>query len=512
MEAINLYFLYTFLSILFLFFAYQFYPSKNNKGIKLPPSPPYALPILGHLHLLKPLLHRAFYGLSQKYGPIISLKLGSRLVVIVSSPSAVEECYTKNDIVLANRPQYIMSKYFNYNNNNLISAPYGHQWRNLRRIAATEIFSANRLNAFLSSRNDEIKQLLYGLCRAGGREFAQVELKPMFKNATFNILMQMVAGKKYYGDDVNNEEQATKFKEIIEEIFSFAGVSNLEDVLPFLRWINGGKLEKKLEILSNKMDLFLEDLLEEHRSKEKGLESKAATMIDRLLSLQESEPNNYKDEVIKGLIMVMLLGGTDTPTLTLEWAMASLVNNPNVLQKAKTEIDLQVGQKRLLEESDLPNLPYLQSIISETLRLYPAGPLLVPHYSSKDCIINGYNIPINTIVLINAWAIHRDPTVWDDPSSFRPERFEADHRLGVHQTYNYIPFGGGRRVCPGMGLAQRILGLTIGSLIQCFEWKRMDEKLVDMSEDKGFAMPKAEPLKVMCKACAIMNEVLAQAS
>ncbi|XP_050206449.1 cytochrome P450 81Q32-like [Mercurialis annua] len=503
--------LYTSISILFLFLTlFKFHLSKTSHR-NLPPSPPYALPFLGHLYRLKQPIHRVFYSLSQNYGPIISLKLGSRLTVIVSSPSAVEECFTKNDVVLANRPEFILSKYVHYNHNNIISVPYGDHWRNLRRIGTIEIFSTNRLNVFISSRKDETKQLLSDLYRRGGQEFTRVELKPMFTNATFNVVMQMVAGKRYYGDDVSNADQARQFREIIEEIFSYGGISNLEDFFPILRWINGGKLEKKLKILSKKTDKFLQVLIDEHRSKKKGLAS-VRTLIDRLLSLQESEPNHYKDEVIKGLILVILLAGTDTATVTLEWAMASLVNYPDILHKAKTEIDLQIGQERLLEESDLPNLPYLQNIISETLRLYPAGPLLVPHYSSSDCIIGGYNIPKNTIVLINAWAIHRDPTIWDDPSSFRPERFEAYYKHGDHHAYNFIPFGTGRRACPGIGLAQRVLGLTIGSLIQCFEWKRVDEKLVDMSEGKGISMPKAEPLEVMCKARTIMNKVLAEVS
>ncbi|XP_050206448.1 cytochrome P450 81Q32-like [Mercurialis annua] len=496
--------------LLFLVTLFKFHLSKTTHK-NLPPSPPYSLPFLGHLYLLKHPIHRVFYNLSQKYGPIISLKLGSRPAVIISSPSVVEECFTKNDVVLANRPEFILSKYVLHNRNNIISVPYGDHWRNLRRIGTIEIFSNNRLNVFISSRKDEIKQLLSDLYRRGSQNFTRVELKPMFTNATFNIVMQMVAGKTYYGDNVSNEEQAGQFREIIEEIFSYGGISNSEDFFPILRWINGGKLEKKLKILSKKTDKFLQVLIEEHRSKKKGLES-IRTLIDRLLSLQESEPHHYKDEVIKGLILVILLAGTDTAAVTSEWAMASLVNHPDILHKAKTEIDLQIGQERLLEESDLPKLPYLQNIISETLRLYPAGPLLVPHYSSSDCIIGGYNIPKKTIVLINAWAIHRDPTIWDDPSSFRPERFEADHKRGDHDTYSFIPFGTGRRACPGVGLAQRIVGLTIGSLIQCFEWKRVDEKLVDMSEGKGVSMPKAEPLEVMCKARTIMTKVLAEGS
>lgn len=200
----------------------------------------------------------------------------------------------------------------------------------------------------------------------------------------------------------------------------------------------------------------------------------------------------------------MLLAGTDTSSLTLEWAMSSLVNHPEVLEKARVELNDNLGQNRLIDEPDLSKLSYLNSIISETLRLYPAAPLLVPHLSSKDCTIGGYHVPRGTILLGNVWAIHRDPKLWNDPTSFKPERFES----GKGESQKLMPFGLGRRACPGAGLAQRVVGLALASLIQCFEWKRISEERVDMTEGRGITMPKAKPLEVMCKARPIMNNVL----
>ncbi|TXG49491.1 hypothetical protein EZV62_025366 [Acer yangbiense] len=209
---------------------------------------------------------------------------------------------------------------------------------------------------------------------------------------------------------------------------------------------------------------------------------------------------------------VMLLAGTDTSAVTMEWAMSNLLNQPEVLKKARDKLDPQVGQERLIDEPDVPKLQYLQSIISETLRLYPAGPLLVPHMSSSDCTVGGYDVPADTILLVNAWAIHRDPMLWDDPTSFKPERFK-NYKDGSDQDQGHklMPFGVGRRACPGIGLAQRVLGLTLGSLIQCFEWEKVDEKEnVDMTEGNGITMPKAEPLVAMCKARPVMDIVLHQ--
>lgn len=203
---------------------------------------------------------------------------------------------------------------------------------------------------------------------------------------------------------------------------------------------------------------------------------------------------------------VILLAGTDTSAVTLEWAMSNLLNHPNVLRKAKIEINTQIDNQKLLEEGDASKLPYLQRIISETMRLYPAAPLLLPHYTSDDCVVGGYDLPRDTIVLVNAWAIQRDPKLWEDPECFKPERFEIDDNK--NEGYKLMPFGMGRRACPGAGLAQRILSLALGSLIQCFEWKRVSEKEIDMTEGKGLTMPKVVPLEVMCKACHSMENVL----
>lgn len=196
--------------------------------------------------------------------------------------------------------------------------------------------------------------------------------------------------------------------------------------------------------------------------------------------------------------------GTDTSATTIEWAMSLLLNHPRVLQKARAEVDEHVGYDHLIEETDLHKLKYLQNIVNETLRLFPTTPLFVPHESSKECTIGGFNIPSGTMLLVNTWSIHRDPKLWDDPSSFRPERFERS----IGEGYNYIPFGMAKKQCPGTGLANRVVGVALGSLIQCFEWKRVSEKLVDLNEAKGLTMPKKVPLEAMCKARECMFSVL----
>ncbi|KAA3461388.1 isoflavone 3'-hydroxylase-like [Gossypium australe] len=495
--------IYSLLLALILWVATKLITSTHKNH---PPSP-LALPILGHLHLLKEPLHRTLFTLSQKHGPIFSLKLGSRFLVVVSSPSTLQECFTKNDIVLANRPRFIMGKYVGYNYTTLGLAPYGDHWRNLRRLSTIEIFSSTRLNMSLDIRRDEVSRLLRRLYQVSADGFAKVELKSVFSELTFNIIMRMMAGKRYLGDEATqNSDEGRRFREMIKELFELAVSSYPGDFLPILQLVDYDGYIKRIKDLGSKTDELMQGMIHEHRSNKGDLNIKN-TMITHLLSMQESQPEYYTDEIIKGLIQVILNAGTDTTAITLEWAMSNLLNNPHVLEKARAELDKLVGQEKLVEEADVAKLPYLQSIISETLRLYPAAPLLVPHSASEICSIGGYEIPKDAIVMVNAWAIQRDPKLWDDALSFKPERFEEGKEMS-DQIYKLMPFGLGRRACPGMVLAQHVLGLTLGALIQCFEWERVSEKKIDMTEGQGLTMPKVQPLEAMCKASQLGKKLL----
>lgn len=185
--------------------------------------------------------------------------------------------------------------------------------------------------------------------------------------------------------------------------------------------------------------------------------------------------------------------------MTLTWALALLLNNPNALKTARDEIDEHVGRDRLVEESDLKNLVYIDAIIKETLRLYPPGSLSVPHESVEDCIVGGYNIPKGTRLLVNLWKMQRDPNIWSDPYEFRPERFLTVHKdidvKGKH--YELLPFGSGRRMCPGVFFSLPALGLMLASVIQQFEVKRPSNEPVDMRESFGLTNGKSTPLEVL---------------
>ncbi|KAG5621342.1 hypothetical protein H5410_006560 [Solanum commersonii] len=467
------------LTISLLFLVFKLVSLKLNKH-NLPPSPALKFPIIGHLYILKEHIHRTLENLSEKHGPIFSLQLGKRLVVVVSSPSSVKECFTKNDVVLADRPPLMIG---GYNCTTIIDSCYGDHWRNLRRICALEILSVTSLNKSQTIRQFEVKLLLHKLfqnCNDFGTIF---ELKSKFTELSFNVIMRMVSGDGFFDQD---KGKAVYFRELIDEFFSNGGASNVDDFLPVpFGWIYKFIKKNALTQLGEKLDEFLQDLIDEYR----GVENQN-TMIDNLLSLQESQPDYYTDDIIKGIILVIVIGGTDTTAVTIEWAMTHLLNHPQVLYKVRTEIDKHVGFDRLY--------------YFETFRLSPAAPMLIPHQSADDTKIGGFDVPRGTILLVNAWAVHRDPLVWaDDPASFRPERFEG---IDV-KPWELLPFGMGRRTCPGAGLAQRVIALTVGTLVQCFEWEIVS-KDSGIAEGSGLTLAKAEPLTAKCKARDIAYALL----
>ncbi|KFK28399.1 hypothetical protein AALP_AA8G510000 [Arabis alpina] len=482
--------------------AYLF-RSKHNK--KLPPSP-VGFPVIGHLHLLKEPIHRCLRDLSLNLGPVFSLRLGIRRVVVVTSASAAEEFLThQNDVVFANRPIITLGEIVAYNNTMVSLASYGDHWRKLRRVCTVEIFSAARLKDSVEIRRDEVRALLRTIHVATTTKesnFVRLKLRPLLTGLTFNIIMRMVAGKSYYGEENDEDEEAREVRELLSEVFEFGGFTYVGDFLPILKLFDFDGYVKRGKKLGSKLDKFLQKLVDEHR-RNRGKTEFEKTMIKHLLSLQESEPEYYTDDIIKGLVLVMLLAGTDTTAVTLEWAMSNLLNHPEVLARTKTEINYVVSSEgRLMGESDVNKCTLLNNVISETLRLYPAAPLLVPHQSSDNCIVAGFDIPRGSWLFVNAWAIQRDSKAWDEPETFKPERFESETHHG-----KFLPFGMGRRACPGMVLAQSVLGLALGSLVQCFDWERDDDVAVDMSEGRGLTMPKAVPLVAKCKASPILDNV-----
>ena len=289
------------LSVLFITLKFLF---QSRKLRNLPPGPS-PLPIIGNLNLLDKPVHRAFHRISKEYGDVISLWFGSRLAVVVSSPSAFQECFTKHDIALANRLPSLSGKYIFYNNTTVGSCSHSEHWRNLRRITALDVLSTQRVHSFAGIRSDETKRLINKLARNSGEEFAHVEMTTMFADLTYNNIMRMISGKRFYGEEseMKDVKEAKEFRETVAEMLQLMGLSNKGDYLPFLRWIDFENVEKRLKNISKRYDAILSKIIEENRSKKERENS----MIDHLLKLQETQPEYYTDQIIKGMALVRIL-------------------------------------------------------------------------------------------------------------------------------------------------------------------------------------------------------------
>ncbi|KAI7737213.1 hypothetical protein M8C21_027128 [Ambrosia artemisiifolia] len=229
----------------------------------------------------------------------MALRFGSRPIVVITSPSAVEECFTKNDVVLANRPLFLTGKYFEYDHMGLGSAPYGRLWRDVRRIMTLELFSTTRLKTYTRIRQDEVVFLIKQLFQDCVKDFTRVEMKSRIEGLPFNIILKMVAGTQPCEANTNDSKEVNEFKEVIRDAFETSGATNASDFIPLLKWIDFQGLEKKLVKLQNKCDRFLHKLIEECRSKRGDCsnEGKEKTFIDVIHSLQDSEPEYYTDNV-----------------------------------------------------------------------------------------------------------------------------------------------------------------------------------------------------------------------
>ncbi|KAM3272438.1 hypothetical protein ACQJBY_042529 [Aegilops geniculata] len=497
--------------LLLLYFLSSPRKDLNGHGhLKSIPSPP-ALPVIGHLHLLKKPLHRSLSALAARYGGgrdgvgLLSLRFGARPVLLVSSAVIAEECFTVHDVALADRPGLASRRLLTDECPSIALSNYGPLWRNLRRIVTVHALSAHRLSLTSAVRATEVRAMvkrLYG--RAGA---TPVSVRETAYEFVVNVIMAMVSGRRMAEEDVR------WFMALTEAGLAAAGSANRQDFLPVLRLLDFGRTRRSLAGIAKERRDFGQRLIDEYRRlNPRGDETSSAprTLLGDVLRQQERSPESYPDVVIRTLCMSMLQAGADTSSSAIEWAMALLLNNPDVLAKAKAEIDAVVGTSRLIQESDLEVLPYLRCIIIETLRLYPLAPNLVPHEASRDCTVTSgqYFIARGTMVLVDVYSIQRDPASWDDPDMFMPERFVGGNVCGQGGKRMMMPFGMGRRKCPGEGLAWRMVGVALAGMLQCFEWGRVGEKVVDMSEGSGLTMHMYVPLVAVCRPRQDMDVML----
>lgn len=470
---------------------------RKKKKNRLPPGPP-GWPIIGNLLQLGDRPHESLYRLAQKYGDLMSLKLGNKLTLVVSSPSMAKEVLKTNDQTFSSRSVTIAVKTFAYQGKTLVFVRYGPQWRFLRKICTTELFSPKRLDALQHLRKEEVNRTIESIFE-DSKKRQSVNIGASAFVTSLSLVARMVCGKLVFHP---GSQEAAEFKDMVWEVLKLSGTANLADVFPCLERFDLQGLNRRMKNLASRFDRLFDRIIEERlQEKEAGVHDSCGEgkdFLEVMLDLKKGG-TQFTLEDIKGMLMDMFVAGTDTTSATVEWAMAELIRKPTVLKKAQAELDEVVGREKRMEESDIAKLPYLQAVVKEVLRLHPAAPLIIPRRADNSAEIGGYVVPENTQVFVNIWGIGRDPNVWKEPLKFKPERFldcNTDYR---GQDFELIPFGAGRRICLGLPLAHRMVHFVLGSLIHAFNWcipmVNKDEDFgVDMSEMFGITLQKAVPL------------------
>ncbi|PIA36168.1 hypothetical protein AQUCO_03400228v1, partial [Aquilegia coerulea] len=464
--------LYHFLSTsLFLFFSISsllwitrvFQPKKLYN---LPPSPP-KLPIIGHLHRLGPLPHRSFRDLSEKYGPLMLLQMGFCPTVIVSSAEIAKQIMTTHDVIFANRPATTASKAFLYGAKDIAFADYGEYWRQMRKICVVDLLSVKRVQSFSLIRGEGIANMVNKIKQSCLMR-KEVNLTELIVSYTTNVISRVALGRSLEGD-----WGKSKYADLPKQMMELFGIFSVEDMFPSLGWIDFlTRYAQNVKMVAKSMDHFLDEVIEDHL-KSRNDNDDTRDFVDLLIKYQKDATLGIEitRECIKAVILDMYVGGTDSTNATLEWAMAEIFNHPNVMEKLTKEVRRVVGNKSKVEENDVNQMDYLQCVIKETLRLHPALTIIVPRIPSKSTTIEGYDIPAQTRVIINAWAIGRDPKIWDKPEESIPERFIDKPVDLVGQDFDFIPFGGGRRKCPAILFATTSIGSVLANLLYWFNWE-----------------------------------------
>uniref|UniRef100_A0A5B7C514 Cytochrome P450 CYP82D47-like n=1 Tax=Davidia involucrata TaxID=16924 RepID=A0A5B7C514_DAVIN len=495
---------------LFLVLYCVLWRSRTAKSSSIAPEAGGAWPVIGHLHLLggPQVPHITLGAMADKYGPIFTIRVGVHRALVVSSWEMAKECFTTNDLAISSRPKFSAADHLGYNYAMFGFSPYGPYWRELRKIISVELLSNRRLQLLEQVRVSETKtsiKELYKLWseKKNGSGHVLVEMKRWFGDLTLNVVVRMVAGKRFFGAAAKDEREARRCQKVMREFFHLLGLFVVSDTIPLLGWLDLGGHEKAMKETAKEMDSIVTGWLEEHRRKrESGEEVNGEQdFMDVMFSvLDGADLAGFDvDTINKATCMSLIAGGGDTTTVMLIWALSLLMNNRHVLKKAQEELDIHVGKQRQVEESDISKLVYLQAIVKETLRLYPVAPLSGPREFTEDCTIGGYHVPKGTRLMPNLWKLHRDPRIWPEPSEFRPERFLMTHKevdLKGHH-FELIPFGAGRRVCPGITFGLQMLHLVLASLLHGFEISTPADAPVDMTESAGLTNMKATPLEVL---------------
>nr|UHB15531.1 cytochrome P450 [Paris polyphylla] len=465
--------------------------------INLLPSPP-KLPIIGNLHQLDRLPHRSLHALSEKHGNLMLLYLGRVPTLVASSADVAREILKTHDLTFANRPPSKAIRVIYSGGMGLGFVPYVEHWRQMKKLTITHLLSTKMVQSFQLAREEEVEFMIDKIL---SRSSSMVDMSDALYSFANDVICRVVSGKFFRKEGRNN-----MFRRLIEEYEVLLGKFHVEDFLPWLSWLDVFfGLNSRAERNAKKWDDVLEEIIRDHAERARDNEHEGDHFVDVLLSLQKNPDMGYilNKGNMKALLIDMFTAGTDTSYILLEWAMAELLQNPKAMKKLRDEARRISNGKLVIQEENLHEMSYLKAVVKEVLRLHPPAPLLLPHESREECEIQGYKIPKGARVIINAWAIGRDPKSWESPEEFLPERFLVSGSPDFKGIdFQFIPFGAGRRICPGMNFAVSTAELALANLVHRFDWELpvgSASQGLDMAEGEGITTRKKEKLHLIMK-------------
>ncbi|KAK8943203.1 Premnaspirodiene oxygenase [Platanthera zijinensis] len=467
----------------------RFYIHKDSSAPNNLPPGPWKLPIIGNIHqLIGEHPHRRLRSLANTYGPLLHLKLGEINLIVITSAELVREVFKTHDLEFASRPKLAAGKIILYDYADFGLAPYGKVWSQLRKICTVELLSHKRVKSFAFIREEEGRNLVEKIRAAAG--------SPMNLSKLIQYSANTGVARAVFGKDNPHKES---FLLAVKKTFKYLSGFEMVDMLPswsFLAEITGSASGMKK--VHRELDAIVTEIIEEHQAKNFEEDDMDEDLVDVLLRLQKCGGFDFSLTMdnIKAVILDLFFAGTDSASVTLQWVMTELIRHPEIMQKAQQEIRNMMDGKKKIEDEDIAKLPYLNQIIKETLRLHPTGPLVL-RLCRESVELAGYTVPVESRIVINAWAIMRNPIYWENPESFRPERFDECTADFGSANFEFIPFGGGRRVCPGMQFAVASVGCLLAHLLFYFNWelpqgKRPQE--LDTEEDFGVTLSRKNDL------------------
>ncbi|XP_021901245.1 cytochrome P450 71B35-like [Carica papaya] len=471
----------------------------SRRQTNLPPGPP-KLPIIGNLHQLGSLPHRSLAQMSKKYGPVILVQLGGVPTVVVSSAETAKEVLKVHDLDCCSRPSLAGTGRLSYDYLDIAFSPFSEYWREVRKICVLEIFSTKRVQSFRFIREEEIASQMKFIAQSASTS-SPVDLNQKLLALTANVICRVGFGMSFQGSEIDND----RFHEVIYEALAMLGSFSAADFFPYVGWIADrlSGLHARREKSFHDLDAFYERAIDHHRRSKKAEEGKE-DIIDVLLKLEtekvEIGDKPLSEHILKQSLMDVFLAGIDTAALTMTWAMTELIRNPRVMKKVQAEIREKIGNRGKVREEELDQLEYLQLVVKETFRLHAPGPLLIPREAMTEFKISGYTIYPKTRIQVNVWAIGRDPNIWKDPEEFIPERFQNSSIDFKGQNFELLPFGGGRRGCPGVYMGAVMVELALANLLYCFDWELpqgMKKEDISTEEAAGLTVHKKEHLRLV---------------